>query len=68
VKNLRAQPAVAFMARRNVGRAVARALDPTTDAKLHATVSALMDARYEWSDGLIVEIAPTRVTPPPPGS
>ena len=68
VQNLRAQPAVAFMAKRNVGRATARALDPTSDAKLHAAVRKLMDARYDWSDGLIIEIAPTKVTPPPPGS
>ncbi|HTO07670.1 MAG TPA: nitroreductase family deazaflavin-dependent oxidoreductase [Myxococcota bacterium] len=58
VQNLRAQPAVAFMVKRRVGRAQARALDPAADAALHAQVSELMDERYEWSDGLIVEIAP----------
>jgi deazaflavin-dependent oxidoreductase (nitroreductase family) len=60
VKNLRAQPAVGFVVGRRVGRATARALDPAVDAALHAEVRALMDARYDWSDGLIVEIAPER--------
>ncbi|HTO56087.1 MAG TPA: nitroreductase family deazaflavin-dependent oxidoreductase [Myxococcota bacterium] len=58
VQNVRAEPAVAFMAKRRVGRATARALEPERDAALHAKVSALMNARYDWSDGLIVEIAP----------
>jgi deazaflavin-dependent oxidoreductase (nitroreductase family) len=58
VQNIRAQPDVAFMVKRRLRRAQARALDPAADAALHAKVSALMDQRYEWSDGLIVEIAP----------
>src|SRR5262245_29930315 len=60
VQNVRAEPAVAFMVKRRVGRATARALDPAADAALHAHVRKLMDERYEWSDGLIVEIAPDR--------
>ena len=60
VRNVRAQPSVAFMVQRRVGRAKARALDPAADAALHAQVVKLMDERYEWSDGLIVEIAPDR--------
>lgn len=58
VRNVRAQPAVAFMVGRKLRRASARPLDPSAEPELHARVSALMDARYEWSDGLIVEIAP----------
>src|SRR5262245_29603787 len=58
VQNVRVQPAVAFMVGRRLRRATARALDPAADAELHAQVSKLMDERYEWSDGLIVEIAP----------
>jgi hypothetical protein len=35
--------------------AVARIVD---DAETLAAVTALMDAKYGWSDGLVVEIAP----------
>jgi deazaflavin-dependent oxidoreductase (nitroreductase family) len=38
--------------------AQARVISPTTDADLASQVSRLMDAKYEWSDGLIVEIHP----------
>ena len=58
VQNLRAQPAVAFMVRRRLGRATARPLDPAAEPELHARVSKRMDERYDWSDGLLVEIAP----------
>jgi deazaflavin-dependent oxidoreductase (nitroreductase family) len=39
--------------------AQARLVRPDTDAELVTHVSHLMDAKYEWSDGLIVEIHPT---------
>jgi len=68
VKNIRARPAVAFMAKRHVGRGVARTLDPVEDHEVHGRVRQLMDDRYDWSDGLIVEIAPTRLTAPPSGA
>jgi len=58
VQNVRAEPNVAFMVGRRLHRAKARALDPAAEPELHAKVSKLMDERYEWSDGLIVEIAP----------
>lgn len=58
VQNLRRQPSVAFMVRRRVGRAIARELESSAEPALHAKVRELMDQRYEWSDGLIVEIAP----------
>ena len=37
---------------------MARAIDPAQEPELAAAVSALMDAAYEWSDGLIIEIKP----------
>jgi len=58
VHNVRAQPAVAFMVGRRLRRAIARPLDPVAEPDLHARVAARMDERYDWSDGLIVEIAP----------
>ncbi|HTO69323.1 MAG TPA: nitroreductase/quinone reductase family protein [Myxococcota bacterium] len=58
VQNVRQQPEVAFMVNRRLRRARGRALDPAAEPELHAAVRALMDQRYDWSDGLIVEIAP----------
>ena len=37
----------------------ARVLDPALEPELAARVRALMDAKYDWSDGLIVELAPS---------
>lgn len=39
-------------------RARARIVDAAREPELSAAVRALMDAKYAWSDGLIVEIAP----------
>jgi len=58
VQNVRQQPEVAFMVGRRLRRATARALDPAQEPELHAKVRELMDRRFDWSDGLIIEIAP----------
>jgi deazaflavin-dependent oxidoreductase (nitroreductase family) len=39
--------------------AQARTVDPTQEPELTAKVRALMDAKYDWSDGLIVELTPS---------
>ncbi len=39
-------------------RAHARIVDPAQEPELAAKVRALMDAKYDWSDGLIVELTP----------
>ena len=39
--------------------AQARLIHAQTDATLVAQISHLMDAKYKWSNGLIVEIQPT---------
>lgn len=58
VQNIRRNPAVAFQVGgvrfTGSGRAVDRAAEP----ELAAAVAALMDAKYAWSNGLIVELAP----------
>lgn len=33
-------------------------MDPDDEAELAKQVSELMDAKYQWSDGLIVELRP----------
>jgi hypothetical protein len=39
-------------------RGTGRAVNPDDEPELAAAVSALMDAKYQWSDGLIVELTP----------
>lgn len=36
----------------------ARFIEPSTDPEVLARVSALMDGKYGWNDGLVVELAP----------
>jgi len=35
-----------------------RIIDPSEESELARKVSELMDAKYQWSDGLIVELRP----------
>ena len=39
-------------------RAQARIVDPAQEPQLAAKVRTQMDAKYDWSDGLIVELTP----------
>lgn len=39
--------------------AMGRALDRAAEPELSAAVAALMNAKYNWSDGLIVQLTPT---------
>ena len=63
VANIRSIPAVTFSVGTRhdepmdgTGRVVVSAAEP----ELAAAVKALMDAKYQWSDGLIVELEPNR--------
>ncbi len=66
VQNILHNPAVTFSVgtRDDQGAALrptparGRTLHPAQDAGLVAAVSALMDAKYQWSEGLIVELTP----------
>jgi deazaflavin-dependent oxidoreductase (nitroreductase family) len=64
VKNLRADPRISYaVALRgqqpelSVVAGSARVLDEHADSALAASVRAAMDQKYEWSDGLIVELS-----------
>lgn len=62
VQNILLNPAVTFsIGSRDAPQSdgTARVVDPAEEPELAATVSALMHAAYEWSDGLIVEIKPS---------
>lgn len=58
VQNIRHHPAVAFRVGDQRFQGSGRVIDPQIEPELAAAVSAKMDAKYEWSDGLIVELAP----------
>lgn len=56
VQNLRAQPTVHFHLSNESSRAAHASI--ADDPALIAAVKAKMDAKYGWSDGLVVKIAP----------
>lgn len=61
VRNILTTPAVTFsVGSRDAPQSegTARPVDPAREPELAAAVSALMEAAYDWSDGLIVEVKP----------
>ncbi len=58
VQNVQHEPAVRFRVgdRTLIGRG--RVVRPDAEPELAADVARLMDAKYGWSDGLIVELTP----------
>jgi deazaflavin-dependent oxidoreductase (nitroreductase family) len=64
VQNIQHNPAVTFSVGTQINkstptRGTGRVVDPAAEPQLAATVAALMDAKYEWSNGVIVELAPS---------
>lgn len=64
VQNIRRTPAVTFHVGDKTFAGSGRIVDPAQEPELAAAVRALMDAKYEWSDGLIVELTPAGGLPP----
>src|SRR5262245_44820813 len=58
VQNIRHNPAVHFHVEGQAYQGTGRAIDPTAEPELAAAVSKLMDDKYNWSNGLIVELKP----------
>ena len=58
VQNLLANAAVHFRVGEVTFTGRARVVDPSADTELVRQVRALSDAKYGWSDGLIVELTP----------
>src|SRR5215472_6332554 len=58
VRNIAHQPAITFRVGGRTFRGLARAVDRAAEPTLADQVAALMNAKYEWSDGLIVELGP----------
>jgi deazaflavin-dependent oxidoreductase (nitroreductase family) len=71
VKNLMKQPRVAFSigtrnhpdSARARARAQARVVRDGDDPRLVTAIKALMEAKYGWSDGLVVELLPEDAVP-----
>ncbi|MBZ0302344.1 MAG: nitroreductase family deazaflavin-dependent oxidoreductase [Anaerolineae bacterium] len=58
VQNIRRHPAITFRVGEQSYRGSGRVVDNAAEPELAAAVSHLMDAKYDWSDGLIVELRP----------
>ena len=58
VRNIQSQPQVRVRVGEAELNAVARVVRNEREPQLAAEVKALFDAKYGWSDGLIVELAP----------
>jgi deazaflavin-dependent oxidoreductase (nitroreductase family) len=60
VQNIHHNPVVRFYVERQTHQGTGRAIDPAAEPELAEAVSKLMDDKYNWSSGLIVELAPDR--------
>ena len=60
VQNIRHNPMVSFRVDEITFQGTGRVVDPAAEPELAAAVAARMDAKYDWSDGLIVELSPER--------
>jgi deazaflavin-dependent oxidoreductase (nitroreductase family) len=63
VQNIKHNPKVSFSINDNKGfKATARVVDQEKEPGLAKEVSKLMNTKYKWSQGLIVELKPTNST------
>jgi deazaflavin-dependent oxidoreductase (nitroreductase family) len=58
VQNIKRNPSVSFSINGNIFKGSARIVDQEKEAALAAEVFKLMDTKYKWSQGLIVELTP----------
>lgn len=58
VRNIRHSPTVSFYAEGGQHSGQGRVVDPNSESELAGAVRTLMDAKYDWSEGVIVELAP----------
>jgi deazaflavin-dependent oxidoreductase (nitroreductase family) len=62
VQNIKHNPTVSFGINNNVFRGNARIVDQEKESELAAEVLKLMNTKYKWSQGLIVELTPINST------
>jgi len=60
VQNVKNDPKVSFSVGGDTYRGKGRTINRRKESELAAEISALMNTKYKWSDGLIVELAPGR--------
>lgn len=60
VRNIQHQPAVTFWVDGQTYAGSGRALDPQRDGALIEAVAARFLTKYNWNDGLLVELCPRR--------
>ncbi|MBC7870152.1 MAG: nitroreductase family deazaflavin-dependent oxidoreductase [Chitinophagaceae bacterium] len=60
VKNIMRNPQIRLRVETQSYPGVGRIVDVAAEPELALAVSALMDAKYHWSDGLIVELMPDK--------
>jgi deazaflavin-dependent oxidoreductase (nitroreductase family) len=60
VRNIQHQPSVTFWVHGQTYQGSGRTLDPQHAPDLIATVAAAFTAKYNWNDGLFVELCPNR--------
>ena len=62
VQNIKHNPKVSFGINENVFKGNARIVDQEKESGLAREVSKLMNTKYNWSQGLIVELTPMNST------
>jgi deazaflavin-dependent oxidoreductase (nitroreductase family) len=58
VQNIKHNPKVSFSINDNMFKGTARIVDQEEESGLAEEVSKLMNTKYKWSQGLIVELTP----------
>jgi deazaflavin-dependent oxidoreductase (nitroreductase family) len=62
VQNIMHNPRVLFTVNSKSFEGTARTVDKHTEHKLAGEIAGLMNTKYGWSDGLIVELTPRKKT------
>ena len=63
MRNIQSQPQVKVRIGDTEFNAIARVVHSDREPQLGATVKALFDTKYGWSDGLIAELTPSKRRP-----
>ena len=58
VKNLLHNSQISFWVQGQTYKGIGRAVDRATEPELALAIGGLMQAKYNWNDGLIVELCP----------
>jgi deazaflavin-dependent oxidoreductase (nitroreductase family) len=62
VQNIKHNPTISFSINDDVFKGTARIVDQEKESRLAGEVSKLMNTKYKWSQGLIVELMPINPT------